>query len=85
MSDRHRIALLPGDGIGPEVMAVAETVLNTLIHGHDLPLDYEVLPWPATDWHRRHGAMMPEDALERLRGYDALLLGALGDLGQLPN
>ncbi|MBF5055709.1 tartrate dehydrogenase [Alcanivorax sp. 521-1] len=83
MSDRHRIALLPGDGIGPEVMAMAETVLNTLIHGHDLPLDYEVLPWPATDWHRRHGAMMPEDALERLRGYDALLLGALGDPGPL--
>ena len=83
MTDSHRIALLPGDGIGPEVMAVAEAVLKTLIHGHRLPLDYEVLPWPATDWHRRHGEMMPEDALQRLRGYDALLLGALGDPGPL--
>ncbi|HBY49600.1 MAG TPA: isocitrate/isopropylmalate dehydrogenase family protein, partial [Alcanivorax sp.] len=45
----------------------AEAVLKTLIHGHDLPLAYDVLPWPATDWHRRHGAMMPEDALPRLR------------------
>ena len=83
MATSARVALLPGDGIGPEVMAVAEAVLKTLIHGHDLPLAYDVLPWPATDWHRRHGAMMPEDALPRLREYQALLLGALGDPGPL--
>ncbi|HEX5676737.1 MAG TPA: isocitrate/isopropylmalate family dehydrogenase [Alcanivorax sp.] len=83
MVNTLRVALLPGDGIGPEVMAVAEAVLKTLIHGHDLPLAYDVLPWPATDWHRRHGAMMPDDALARLREYQALLLGALGDPGPL--
>jgi tartrate dehydrogenase/decarboxylase/D-malate dehydrogenase len=83
MATSARVALLPGDGIGPEVMAVAEAVLKTLIHGHDLPLEYDVLPWPATDWHRRHGVMMPDDALPRLRQYQALLLGALGDPGPL--
>lgn len=80
MSHYH-IALLPGDGIGREVMPVAASVLDALIRRHDLPLDYESLPWPATDWHREHGEMMPQDALDTLRGYDALLLGALGDPG----
>lgn len=76
-----RIALLPGDGIGPEVMAEAAAVLDTLIHCHDLPLEHESLSWPSTAWHQKHGRMMPEDALDTLRGYDALLLGALGDPG----
>lgn len=76
-----RLALLPGDGIGPEVMAVAERVLDVLIEHHGLPLVHESLPWPATAWHRQHGRMMPEDALDTLRGYDAMLLGALGDPG----
>lgn len=81
MATSARIALLPGDGIGPEVMAVAESVLEALIQGHNLPLTYDVLPWPATHWHRDHGEMMPENALADLRRYDALLLGALGDPG----
>src|SRR5699024_5744088 len=81
MSELQRIALLPGDGIGPEVMTVASSVLDTLIHHHALPLAYESLPWPSTEWHRQHGCMMPEDALDTLCEYDALLLGALGDPG----
>ncbi|WP_341937083.1 isocitrate/isopropylmalate dehydrogenase family protein [Marinimicrobium sp. C2-29] len=75
------LALMPGDGIGLEVMDAAETVLETLRERHQLPLRWETLPWPSTAWHREHGEMMPADALEQLRGYDALLLGALGDPG----
>ncbi|ASK34994.1 isocitrate/isopropylmalate dehydrogenase family protein [Alloalcanivorax mobilis] len=83
MANKLRIALLPGDGIGPEVMAVAEAVLNTLVRQHRLPLQYDRFDWPATAWHQQHGAMMPDDALARLRAYNALLLGALGDPGPL--
>lgn len=79
MSDRQgwRIAAMPGDGIGTEVMDATLRVLAEL----DVPLEWERLDWPSTAWHRNHGAMMPDDALEYVRDYDALLLGALGDPG----
>ncbi len=77
-----RIAAMGGDGIGPEVMAATLRSLAVL-RDAGLPLDWEELPWPATAWHQTHGTMMPEDGLERLRQYDALLMGALGDPGPL--
>ena len=76
-----KLALMPGDGIGVEVVAAAERVLDTLRQRYDLPLSWDTLPWPSTAWHREHGEMMPADALERLGDYQALLLGALGDPG----
>ena len=80
--EKHwKIAVLPGDGIGPEVTEVTLPVLEAAAAKQDLPLDLKNLPWPATDWHRQHGRMMPEDALEQLSRFDALLLGALGDPG----
>lgn len=78
-----RIALMPGDGIGREVMAEAVRVLELLRQQDDLPLTWESLEWPSTAWHQQHGQMMPEDALQQVRQYDALLLGALGDPGPL--
>ncbi len=81
MASRRQIAILPGDGIGPEVTDATLTVLDTLCAQRALPLQWQVLPWPSTDWHRQHGAMMPDDALQQLHSFDALLLGALGDPG----
>ncbi len=78
-----RIAVLPGDGIGPEVTAGALRCLALLRERGLCALQWEELEWPSTDWHRRHGRMMPEDGLARLGEYDALLLGALGDPGPL--
>lgn len=72
---------MPGDGIGGEVMTATLAVLERLRDQHQLPLEWEQLEWPSTDWHRCHGTMMPEDALDQLTRYDALLLGALGDPG----
>jgi tartrate dehydrogenase/decarboxylase / D-malate dehydrogenase len=70
----HRIAVLPGDGVGPEVVAEARKAVDAL----GLPLSWTELPWGSA-WYREHGRMMPEDALEILRGHDAVLLGAVGD------
>lgn len=78
-----KLALMPGDGIGVEVMHSAETLLKTLRDRYQLPLHWETLPWPSTEWHRQHGEMMPAGALRQLRAYDALLLGALGDPGPI--
>ncbi len=76
-----KVGVLPGDGIGPEVTDATLPALEAAAAAQGLPLELDNLPWPATAWHREHGRMMPEDALERLGGYDALLLGALGDPG----
>ena len=69
-----RVALLPGDGVGPEVLAQARRVVDAL----ELELTWTELDWGSEHWHRT-GAMMPPDALGRLRGQDAILMGAVGD------
>ena len=71
------IALLPGDGIGQEVVAAARKVLLALPGRHELSFSFEDLDW-GSDYYFRHGAMMPIDALDRLQGHDAILLGAVG-------
>ncbi len=70
----YRVALLPGDGVGPEVTAEARRAVDAL----GLPLEWTELPWGSA-WYHEHGAMMPPDALDTLRGHDAVLLGAIGD------
>jgi tartrate dehydrogenase/decarboxylase / D-malate dehydrogenase len=69
---RHHIALIPGDGVGPEVVAEAAKVLEA---ASDVRLTE--LPWGSAHW-RRTGAMMPETAIEEIQRFDAVLLGAVG-------
>jgi tartrate dehydrogenase/decarboxylase / D-malate dehydrogenase len=69
-----RIAALPGDGVGPEVIAEARKVVDAT----GLAVDWTELPWGSAYWHE-HGRMMAEDALDVLRGHDAILMGAVGD------
>jgi len=70
----YRVALLPGDGVGPEVVAEARKAVDSL----GLSIEWTELPWGSA-WYREHGRMMPEDALDTLRAHDAVLLGAIGD------
>jgi tartrate dehydrogenase/decarboxylase / D-malate dehydrogenase len=70
---RHRVALLPGDGVGPEVIAEARKVVDAL----GLDVDWTELDWGSAYWHE-HGRMMPDDALDTLRAHDAILMGAVG-------
>jgi 3-isopropylmalate dehydrogenase len=69
----HRIAVIPGDGIGPEVIAEASNILQR-IGG----LDLETLPWSA-DHYLATGVTLPPDGYDTLRSFDAILIGALGD------
>ncbi len=74
----HRIAVIGGDGVGPEVVAAGLRVLRRaaeLDGGFELLT--EELPW-GSDYYAEHGAMAPADFLETLRGYDAIYLGAVG-------
>ena len=73
----HRIAVIPGDGIGPEVIDAARAVLDAVMARHGTELGYESFDW-SCERYLREGAMMPADGLETLRGFDAVLLGAVG-------
>ena len=70
----YRVALLPGDGVGPEVIAEARKAVDAL----GLAIDWTELPWGSAHYHR-HGQMMPADGIETLRAHDAILMGAVGD------
>jgi tartrate dehydrogenase/decarboxylase / D-malate dehydrogenase len=70
----HRIAVIPGDGAGPEVVAEARKAVDAL----GLDVEWTELPWGSAYFHE-HGTMMPADALDVARSHDAVLLGAVGD------
>lgn len=74
-----KIAVIPGDGIGKEVMKEALLVLETLQElEEDLSVDTTIFDW-SSDNYMRTGKMMPEDGLSILSEYDAILFGAIGD------
>ncbi len=74
----YRIALIPGDGIGNEVIPASVRVLDKVAATHGFGLHYETFPYSCAHY-RDTGRMMPEDGLERLRDSDAIFLGAVGD------
>src|SRR5215469_16487150 len=74
----YRIAAIPGDGIGREVLPAARSVVDAACAVHGIELTYETFDW-SCDRYLREGAMMPPDALEQLREFDAIFLGAVGD------
>ena len=69
-----KIAILPGDGIGPEIVAEAVKVLRTL----DLPFEMEEAPVGGAAYEA-HGHPLPESTLRLARDADAVLFGAVGD------
>ncbi|TFZ07134.1 tartrate dehydrogenase [Ramlibacter henchirensis] len=77
----HRIACIPGDGIGKEVIPAGQQVLQALAKSQDgLRFEFQSFGWGG-DWYRERGEMMPADGLEQLRGFDAILFGSAGDPG----
>lgn len=77
MPRTHRIAVVPGDGIGKEVVPAAQEVLEVVAADHDL-----AFAWTEYDWscerYARTGRMMPEDGIEQLRAHEQIFLGAVG-------
>jgi tartrate dehydrogenase/decarboxylase/D-malate dehydrogenase len=77
----YRIAAIPGDGIGVEVIGAGLEVLRALERRDGgFRLAVEHLPW-GSEYYRRHGRMMPDDGLDLLKGVDAIYFGAVGDPG----
>lgn len=80
----YSIALIPGDGIGRDVTAAAWTVLETAAKHSGFALRATEFPWSCR-FFKETGRMMPEDGIETLRGFDAILLGAVGWPAQVPD
>ncbi|HEY9213186.1 MAG TPA: tartrate dehydrogenase, partial [Ancylobacter sp.] len=79
MADRrYKIAVIPGDGIGKEVMPEAVRVLEKAASLHGFTLEQTWHDFACCDWYVRHGEMMPEDWKERIGSSDAILFGAVG-------
>ena len=75
----YRIATIPGDGIGKEVVPAGREVLEALAAtSTTFRFEFENFDWGG-DYYRAHAMMMPEDGLDALRGKDAILFGSAGD------
>ena len=74
----HRIAVIPGDGIGREVMPEGVRVIEAVGARHGIRFRFEEFAW-SCDWYRQHGRMCPEDAPEILKKFDAIFFGAVGN------
>ncbi len=74
---KHRIALIPGDGIGKEVMPEGVRVLEAAGRRFGIEFAWDEYPW-SCEHYASTGAMMPADGLEEIAGHDAIYLGAVG-------
>jgi len=74
---RFRVALIPGDGIGTEVIPAAVQVLEAAGKKFGASFDWKEFPWGCA-YYARHGRMMAEDGIAQVRGFDSILLGAVG-------
>lgn len=77
--NNYKIAAIPGDGIGQEVIAAGVEVLQFMaVKGKQFSIDVESFNWGA-DYYLQHGQMMPENGLEALKAFDAIYFGSAGD------
>jgi len=80
----YKIAVIPGDGIGREVMPEGVRVMEAIGAKHGLRFQWQEYPW-SCDWYQAHGRMCPEDAPQILRAFDAIYFGAAGNPAIVPD
>jgi tartrate dehydrogenase/decarboxylase/D-malate dehydrogenase len=86
MSDNSmRIAVIPGDGIGKEVVPEGLRVLEAAAHRYDLDFRFDEFDFSSCDYYAKHGQMMPDDWKAQVGGHDALFFGAVGWPATVPD
>ncbi|MBP6901369.1 MAG: tartrate dehydrogenase [Burkholderiaceae bacterium] len=85
MSKTHKIAVIPGDGIGKEVTPEGLRALKAVAQRFDLKLELTEIAWASCDYYAAHGQMMPDDWKAQLLPMDALLFGAVGWPATVPD
>jgi tartrate dehydrogenase/decarboxylase / D-malate dehydrogenase len=78
MKPTFRIAAIPGDGIGKEVMPEGLRVVHAAAQRFGIGLEVQTIDWASCDYHARTGKMMPDDWKAQLGGIDAIFFGAVG-------
>ena len=73
----YRIAVIPGDGIGKEVVPAAQRVLDVVARRFGFSFEWHGFDW-SCERYMKTGRMMPDDGLDQLRSFDAIFLGAVG-------
>ena len=81
----YKIATIPGDGIGKEVMPEGVRVLDAAAAKFGFALDWDWIDWASCDYFVKHGVMMPENWFARIAKHDAVYFGAVGDPARVPD
>jgi tartrate dehydrogenase/decarboxylase/D-malate dehydrogenase len=85
MTHPMKIAVIPGDGIGKEVMPEGLRTLAASAKLFDLDLAFTHIDWASCDYYAQHGKMMPDDWKAQLEGMDAIYFGAVGWPAKVPD
>ena len=85
MIPAFRIAIIPGDGIGKEVMPEGLRVIQAAAERFGFELECHAIEWASCDYYRQHGQMMPDDWKAQLKGMDAIFFGAVGWPATVPD
>ena len=85
MTTTHRIAVIPGDGIGTEVVPEGLRVLEAAAERFGIRLAFDHFDFACWPYYERHGKRLPEDWKERIGGHDAILFGAIGWPAAVPD
>ncbi|MGE4251552.1 MAG: tartrate dehydrogenase [Parvibaculaceae bacterium] len=80
-----KIAVIPGDGIGKEVVPEGLRVLKAAAERFDLDLAFEDFDFASCDYYLAHGKMLPDDWKQRIGGHDAIFFGAVGWPAKVPD
>lgn len=85
MSKTYRIAVIPGDGIGKEVMPEGLRVVDAAARRFGIGLAFDHFDFSSWDYYERHGQMLPDDWKDRIGGHDAIYFGAVGWPEKIPD
>ena len=83
--NRFNIAVIPGDGIGKEVVPEGLRVLEAVASRFDINLHYDHFDFSSYDYYAKHGDMLPEDWKDQIGGHDAIFFGAVGLPDKIPD
>ena len=81
----YRIAVIPGDGIGKEVVPEGVRVLEAVAKRHGITLQQDWFDFSSYDYYAKHGRMMPEDWKSKVGSHDAIFFGAVGWPEKIPD
>lgn len=84
-SNHLNIAVIPGDGIGKEVVPEGLRVLEAVAKRHAIDIRFDEFDFAGCDYYEKHGQMMPDDWKDQIGGHDALFFGAVGWPASVPD